>query len=277
MHTDRLDNLLGAVIQHGPASNRIYIMHTGGAAAPQLVTETRRLAERQGYTKIFAKIPASSSHVFLENGYVIEAQIPGFFNDNENALFLARYLDRHRSTMSDEKTIRNIITLATGTTTKSPPPLPDGLSLQQCTPDKASAMSRLYREVFPTYPFPIDNPDYLCQTMKSHIAYFSAENQHEPVALASSEMDIDHENVEMTDFATHPLWRGHNLAAQLLEMMEKEMRARKIKTAYTIARALSPGMNITFGRAGYCFSGTLVNNTNISGKIESMNVWHKKL
>jgi hypothetical protein len=34
-------------------------------------------------------------------------------------------------------------------------------------------------------------------------------------------------------------------------------------------------MNITFTRASYRFSGMLVNNTNISGGIESMNVWYR--
>jgi hypothetical protein len=36
-------------------------------------------------------------------------------------------------------------------------------------------------------------------------------------------------------------------------------------------------MNATFAKAGYSFGGTLINNTNISGDIESMNVWYKNL
>jgi hypothetical protein len=36
-------------------------------------------------------------------------------------------------------------------------------------------------------------------------------------------------------------------------------------------------MNKTFGKMGYTYSGTLTNNSNISGHIESMSVWHKKL
>jgi beta-lysine N6-acetyltransferase len=36
-------------------------------------------------------------------------------------------------------------------------------------------------------------------------------------------------------------------------------------------------MNVTFSRAGYTFTGTLINNTNIGGSIESMNVWYKRL
>lgn len=277
MHTDRIDNLLGAVIQHGPSSNRIYIMHTGTASPAQLVKEVDRLGEQKGYTKIFAKVPASASRVFLDNGYVTEAEIPGFFNGRETAHFLARYLDRKRSCIHDRDTINGIIASAKAAQVKSLPPLPEKFRLQLCRPDNATEMSNIYRTVFPTYPFPIDNPEYLCQTMKSHIAYFSAASNEETVALASSEMDIEHENVEMTDFATLPSWRGHNLAGQLLKLMEQEMRHRKIKTAYTIARAISAGMNITFGRAGYTFSGTLVNNTNISGCIESMNVWYKPL
>ena len=51
------------------------------------------------------------------------------------------------------------------------------------------------------------------------------------------------------------------------------MRERGLQTAFTIARAYSAGMNITFAKHGYQFGGTLTSNTNISGKIESMNIW----
>ena len=85
------------------------------------------------------------------------------------------------------------------------------------------------------------------------------------------------QNVEMTDFATLPEALGHGLALSLLETMESAMCRRNMHTAHTIARARSPGMNITFSKAGYTFAGTLINNTNISGGIESMNVWYKRL
>lgn len=45
----------------------------------------------------------------------------------------------------------------------------------------------------------------------------------------------------------------------------EEMRAAEMKTAFTIARA------------GYAWGGTLVNNTNICGGFESMNVWYRAL
>jgi hypothetical protein len=48
-----------------------------------------------------------------------------------------------------------------------------------------------------------------------------------------------------------------------------------MKLFYTIARSYSAGMNITFAKQDYKYTGTLINNTNIFGKIESMNVWYK--
>jgi putative beta-lysine N-acetyltransferase len=113
--------------------------------------------------------------------------------------------------------------------------------------------------------------------MLDHIVYFGIEIDKRFIALSSAEMDTVSKNVEMTDFATLPKFRGSNLSGLLLVAMEKEMRSRGIQTAYTIARAISPGINMTFAKAGYTYGGRLINNTNISGQIESMNVWYKSL
>jgi len=63
----------------------------------------------------------------------------------------------------------------------------------------------------------------------------------------------------------------------LLNSMEAEMKDKDIITAYTITRSFSTGINITFAKNKYQFSGLLINNTNFNGQIESMNVWYKKL
>jgi len=55
------------------------------------------------------------------------------------------------------------------------------------------------------------------------------------------------------------------------------MRKQGIKTLYTIARLDSIPMNKTFLKLNYCYSGTLINNTNIAGSIESMNIYYKYL
>lgn len=146
-----------------------------------------------------------------------------------------------------------------------------------CSPEDVDTMAQLYGCVFPSYPFPIHDPAYLAQIMASHVRFVTAESDGRMVALASTEMDAENKAVEMTDFATLHEWRGQRLARRLLIYMEQLMRAEEMITAFTIARAVSPGMNITFARLGYEYGGRLVNNTNIGGAIESMNVWHKRL
>jgi putative beta-lysine N-acetyltransferase len=144
------------------------------------------------------------------------------------------------------------------------------------TPEDAPAMAALYREVFKTYPFPIHDPAYLKKTMDENIIYFGIERQGALLGLSSIEMDKKNAAAEMTDFAVLPAHRGDGLAQQLLTQMERTIPALGIKTMFTIARARSAGMNITFAKNGYSYAGTLINNTNISGQIESMNVWYKR-
>ena len=81
----------------------------------------------------------------------------------------------------------------------------------------------------------------------------------------------------MTDFATLPDYRGNNLSVILLDKMENVIRKQGITTLYTIARLNSIAMNKTFLKLSYKYAGTLINNTNISGKIESMNVYYKHI
>ena len=113
--------------------------------------------------------------------------------------------------------------------------------------------------------------------MASHIVYFGIWMEDQLVALSSAEMDTEARNVEMTDFATLPDGRGDGLATILLGAMEAQMHDRGMATGYTIARAPSFGMNITFARMGYSFAGRLINNTHIGGQFEDMNVWYKSL
>ena len=111
--------------------------------------------------------------------------------------------------------------------------------------------------------------------MDDDVVYFGVWHDASLAALSSCEIHSGESNAEMTDFAALPHHRGQNLALHLLGRMEEELAWRRIGVAYTIARANSFGMNITFAKAGYAFAGTLTNNTNISGQIESMNVWYK--
>lgn len=277
---DIIDIFKNATIQHGPFSNRIYLMKADGVEAGELASELIKFAQENEYTKIFAKLPRDKSQQFIQQGYAEEAVIPNFFDGKDEAVFLGYFLDNQRAIALNQKIIETTLDLALKKMKKGATPvkpLPDGFTMRICMPDDIPDMVHVYKKVFATYPFPIHDAGYLAGIMEKYVVFFGIWKGDTLVALASSEMDTDHKNAEMTDFATLPEYRGYGFALYLLRSMETEMCRRGIKTLYTIARAVSPGMNITFAKNGYTYSGTLINNTNISGSIESMNVWYKHI
>lgn len=273
--SDTLQKIGNSQIQHGPDNDRIYLMKLDPSDLPGIIHQLNALAAKKGYTKIFAKVPIAHAAAFIENGCKNEGTIPNFFNGETDAAFLGKFIDPRREISLQRDEIDKIILLAQSKNRQSGTKLSAGYTLRAAVESDASELAKIYRQVFSTYPFPVHDPDYLIETMRSHVCYFIAEKDGKIAAAASSEMDPKNRNAEMTDFATLPEHLGNGLALHLLKLMEPEMAKRNIATLYTIARAISPGMNITFAKCGYAFGGTLINNTQISGSIESMNLWHK--
>ncbi len=275
---DQVESFGGSLIQHGPANERVYLMKLDKADLPDILVHIHELAEQRGYSKIFAKVPASAGPLFVENGYRIEAAVPKFFNGREECLFMARYYRPDRMLDFAADRVQAVIKSAHE---KKPKPqsedLDRGLECRLATQLDCGQMSEMYRQVFASYPFPIDDPEYLRRTMTENVIYAGIWQENRLLALSSAEVDKKMANAEMTDFATHPDARGHGFAGVLLQKLEKLIAETGIKTCYTIARATSYGMNITFAGNKYDFAGTLINNTQISGSLESMNVWHKSL
>ncbi|MFO7653051.1 MAG: putative beta-lysine N-acetyltransferase [Candidatus Krumholzibacteriia bacterium] len=276
---DVVERLGGSLVQHGPYNDRIYLIELDPDDVPDIVDQLDELRRENDYAKVFAKVPAPLAEPFQQAGYRREAMVPGFFNGEDDGLFLARFHDDERRVDPRADEARAVLRLADDKHVASPEPLtaPGDFVLGEADPEDAEAMASVFREIFPSYPFPIHDPDFLRANMAEDVRYFVARRDGRVVACSSAELDPAARNAEMTDFATLHEARGQGLALHLLDLMEREIPENGIVTAYTIARALSPGMNITFARHGYAYGGTLVNNTNISGHIESMNVWYKPL
>lgn len=272
---DVMEKIGRSIIQHGPDNDRIYLMKLSSADAAYMPARLDELAAEHGYSKIFAKVPESLAAGFESWGYQREGYIPGFYEGREGAAFLGKFLDESRGHCAEAEPIRKTVELAQQKAASEGRLLPVGYRLREAVEEDVEAMAAVYRIVFASYPFPIHNPAYLLETMQTHVCYFVAEYDGQIIAASSGEMDLENKNAEMTDFATVPDHRGSGLAVHLLRRMEPVMRDRGMLTLYTIARAMSPGMNITFARCGYEYGGTLVHNTQISGRIESMNLWFR--
>lgn len=277
MRADRVERLGGSLVQHGPLNDRVYLMHLERGDLPELPEELVDLARERGYSKVFAKVPSWAGSAFERSGFRTEACVPAMFAGRADGLFMGRYLDPDRAEPSESRTVEQVIDVATGMDTREPRPLPDGLTLAELGPEHAERMAEAYGAVFKSYPFPIQDACFLRQTLEDDVRAFAVLRGGRIAALAAAEMAVEAGNVEMTDFATLPDFRGLGLAGILLGHMEREMARAGMMTAYTISRGHAPGINIVFARAGYAHAGTLVNNTQIAGSLESMNVWYKPL
>jgi len=279
MTSDTVTCLGSSVIQHGPCNDRVYLMKLAVEDTDTIIPAIEALAGRYGYSKLFAKVPASAKDRFCAAGYRVEAHVPGMFGGVEDGWFLARYPDSSRADPGDAAPFTADLLRSAKS---RPEPCGNGSAVSGVVIEEADrkdvdALAGLYADVFETYPFPIHDPEYLRETMDDGIRYFVVRAGDRVVAASSAEVDVSGLNAEMSDFATHPEYRGMGLCPALLAAMEGKMRCSGIRTAYTIARAAFYPVNITFARAGYQFGGTLVNNTNICGAFESMNVWYKSL
>lgn len=273
---DKLEILQGAHLQHGPLNDRVYLMKLR-EADPRFVVETvQRRMETHDYGKAFARLPVDRINEFLAAGYKEEARIPGFYPDGRDQVFLGWFRDSERSQDPQAELVETIRRESIERQRNAADPvIPDGVILRKATPADVQGMAVVYREVFASYPFPIHDPEWLLETMASHVHYFLAEENGQILAVSSAETDPLLKTSEMTDFATLPVTRGRGFASRLLSIMEVEMQALNYRLFFTIARAVSRGMNFTFARSGYQFGGTLCLNTQISGQLESMNIWYK--
>lgn len=250
-------------------------MEYGGDNANHIIMLLDDIAKKNHYDKIVLKLPKGACVAFQDNGYVCEAKIPKYYCGGETCCFLSKFLSEERSQTNNFLECETIISAAKLKSETTLNPLSTHYSIVKMDELKTHEMADLYKAVFKTYPFPIFDPSYILSTMKTHVIYFGVYYMGELVALSSSEVNGALKNAEMTDFAVKPSHRGRQLSKHLLVKMEKQMSAMGIKTLYTIARAKSMPMNCTFSALGYIFGGTLINNTQISGQIESMNVWFK--
>lgn len=264
-------------IQHGKFNNRIYLMKYDKQDESDILFRLNDLANKNRYTKIIAKIPASVQPLFLMDGFTQEAYIPEFYFGNEGAFFMTKYFDPKRSIIPDDS-VAKLLKLLSAPQKSNGEVLPEQFSIGTAKLRHIESMAKLYQQVFKTYPFPITEPAYLEKTMEEgNVIYFGIWDKGKLVGLSSAEMDASNLNAEMTDFAVLPEYRGQKLASFLLKEMENTMKELKYKTLYTISRLNSAGITKTFINGGYHFTGILKNNTNISGQIESMTIFYKSL
>lgn len=242
-----------------------------------LVQRAEELAKESGAEKLIVKGRYEQLLFFIERGFLPEAAIDHYFLGS-TAFFLTKYLKHERKQtenwVAEDSIIHSVYGLKPADEFSIP--LKD-YELKRVKEEAAAELSQLYKSVFRIYPTPLHDPEYVRKTMKEGTIYYAYFFKGKIVSAASAEVNNAYKNAELTDCATLPEHRKHGLMKWILKELEQELKNRGVYCVYSLARALSFGMNAVLFQLGYKYRGRLVNNCYIYDKLENMNAWVKNL
>ncbi|WP_070119632.1 putative beta-lysine N-acetyltransferase [Bacillus marinisedimentorum] len=241
-----------------------------------IIEKLQRLSEKHSLKKLIMYARPAHLPVFLHEGFSFEAVLKGYFRGTD-AYAMALFTDPERRNspfwIKEDRILADV--KQKGRTPEEKPAA--DVTFRNAEPEDAEQLAALYGEIFKIYPTPVTNPAYIRKGMENGTIFYIGETDGRIISAASADVNRNYFNAELTDCATLPEYRKGGLIKQLLEQLEGELKKQGIFCAYSIARALSFGMNAAFYQLGYHYGGRLANNCYIYDKIEDMNVWVKDL
>lgn len=268
-----------AKVKIDPYNRRVWVLDFVGEAN-SLINKLISYNREYPIEKVLCTVREKERKQFERIGFNQEAKIDGFFN-GETAYFLSNYLDKSRGNsefIDKENEILNIAlnfsTLDKETTVNE---VNFNYTIETANQNDVEEMTTLYKSIFKTYPTPLENPDYIMKVMYENVLFKIVRYKGKIISAASADMNPEYLNAEITDCATYPEYRGKGLISKLMDQLESELIKNNYKTLYTIARAGVIGINRAFAKRGYLYQGRLINNCNIGGRFEDMNIWFKQV
>lgn len=275
--SEETETIGNSLVRHGAGNELVYLMNLHPTDAPEIIRNLEQIACARGYSKVSAKVPAPEARRFVAAGYHLEAAIPCYFQQKDSACFMSKYLDQERKKEREPLLVREVLVAADAQQQAGAEPLPAGFTLREVTKTEAGQLALFYRRHFTTKKLALHDPDYFTREMQRDSIFLGAWREQSLVAVCGALIDHGAFSAEMAGLAVEPECKGDGLGLHLLQQVEKRMLASGIGLAYALVRACSLGDNVTFARNGYRFGGTLTNNSNVFGRLESVNVWYKGL
>jgi len=257
-----------SVISYDRYSDRIDLIKLNDEESDYIIDILEKAVKVRRYSKISAKIAYRNREAFLKKG------------GNEDGLFLAKYFSVERETVRYKEIINKVIHEAAKNKNKNKYCrllLREDLMYRLVKEKDLDELVDFYRRNIKSRLLSVFEYKYIEDFINNNTVYGAICKKEKIIAAVACEVDRENLYAEMTNFAGDENFRGKGLARYLAISMEEEMKKIGIKTLYSVVRAKSFDANILFSKIGFKFSGTLINNTNISGRIESMNVWYKEI
>ncbi len=247
-----------------------------GSISIQTLEKIKDFAKVNQAGKIIGNAILPDLKLFTQAGFCIEGKIDGFFKGTD-AYCVSYFMDSKRKIPDNpeqkDKIIAQCLISNSRHTAGGSNNLP--YSIRTATQQDIEEIVVLFSTVFSTYPTPVYDEEYIRQTMNGKILYKVAESEGKIIGIASADMDMENRNAEMTDCATYPEYRGKGVLSNIIYELESELKHRDFITLYSLSRAVNTGINMVLCKHQYKYRGRLINNCNICGAFEDMNIWIK--
>jgi putative beta-lysine N-acetyltransferase len=205
-------------------------------------------------------------------GFRKEGVLHQFFPGRGDASLWAAYTNPSRRREVEALHHALVLRSAMGRVECGSAPLPRGYRCQLGSPSHAPEIAALMRECFSLYPTPIREDGFTQQIAAKKSRWRIVRNRMGAiVAVACAELDLSSCSAELTHFATRSDQRGRGLMRSLVQQLVCELRGSF--RIYAFARAGEPGINCVLRRAGFRYSGRMINDCKMPRGWESMNVW----
>ncbi len=256
-------------------SDRVRCDHPAPALGGEAVG--RALAEAAGRCRrgrVVALCDASLAPALQRVGYTREATLPGFYGGSGDCAVMGLALDPARAEPGDPGALRRVDGLL-----QEQPPGREHTRVATCraTVRDAPDLARLIASTFDHYPTPSGVPGYVAGQIEQGIPFRVVRAAGRVVSCASADLVRQARTAELTDCATLPEQRGRGLMQSILLDLMGDLRRLGYPTAFTLSRAVQPGVNLAFQRLGFEHRGRMIQSCRIGRGLEDMNVWSRPL
>ncbi|MCR3923152.1 MAG: putative beta-lysine N-acetyltransferase [Firmicutes bacterium] len=257
-------------------SERLKVLNYQGNVE-KVIKNSLELCGKYGLGKIYATAREEDHQIYLDHGFVDEAIIDGYFK-GDTGYNVSFFYDLARKASLKINEEDEILENAKKHAKEYTPLEKSEFHIRTASIKDAEALAQLYDRVFATYPTPMHKAEYIKNVMSNNKGFFKiAEDSGRIVSAASAELNHEYLNAEITDCATASEYRGKGLLSELVSELENSLRRRSFGVLFSIARAISPGINIVFSKHGYTFAGRQISHSYIMGSFEDMNIWVKQI
>jgi len=254
-------------------NKRLVIRKYDRNAISKLIKQSQAVCLKHQLEKIWLWAFPEDTAVFLDSGYRLEGTLETSSFDKPS-VSLAFYLTPSRKITPKKDEEDALLQQIMSSPLKSLPQLTTDYSIRLLHEEDCIAISALLSKVFATYPTPMDNPEYVKKLMREDCLFAGVFFFDRLVSLSSAYPEKDWNRCELTDCATLAEFRGLALTERLIGFLEQTLKDAPY-TLYSLARSRSFGINRVFHKQGYQYRGRLLNNCDIYGGFEDMNLWVK--